>query len=461
MAFNFRPKSEAEVKAKKKPYSLHAGKVFTFIKKQYGETIVLDPNKDFSDIKIPRAVEKRENIKTVKERLSKAKIDISKLRIQFGNGSGSGKMDAAADTPKQENATRFVCEQVIEKGKFPRDSEIEKIYPKYDDEWYETFKMQAYALKKWLRNTKGYEYSRDTGIMPVVEGVAKKCGIGTKDSWNPADIYLVKKSKRRDIEKKLVEIGDRTGEKDGKLDALNEYMRELFVERNLIGISLKKLGNKVSLEETNVGGAKVEEIKLVKDSIRCDLDLDNKGEFNTGEMAFAIVITGKNMQSQQYVNVQIRAFSGGERESTQMDMTGSGAAAKLGKVSSIQAIDPFLRKLNLKRRMGTSIPKVGKFTPEQVQFYEDEQKKLSTYRIDGNKVYFGKKPWSVSFANARQLEVDNNRTASQLSAKLQCFQWIEMLHTMDKAGKLTEFLNVAYYGAKKQYATAGPFLKIS
>src|SRR6056300_96304 len=462
MAFNYRPKSESEIVGKKKPYSIQAGKVFSFIKNHYGQVIVLDPTKDFSDIKIPRAVEKRDNIKSVKEKLTKAKVYLTGLKIQFGNGSGAGGSTInAAETAKQENATRFVCEEVIEKNKFPRDSEIEKIYPQYDDDWYKTFKMQADALKKWLSNSRGYEYSRDKGIMPIVEGVAKKCGIGTKDSWNPADIYLVKKSKRRDIEKKLVEIGDRTGEKDGKLDALNEYMRELFVERNLIGISLKKLGNKVSLEETNVGGAKVEEIKLVKDSIRCDLDLDNKGEFNTGEMAFAIVITGKNMQSQQYVNVQIRAFSGGERESTQMDMTGSGAAAKLGKVSSIQAIDPFLRKLNLKRRMGTSIPKVGKFTPQEIQFYEDEQKKLSTYRIDGNQVYFGKDTWSVSFAKARQLEVDNNRTASKLSAKLQCFQWIEMLHTMDKAGKLTEFLNVAYYGAKKQYATAGPFLKIS
>ena len=53
MAFNFRAKSEAEIKQRKKPYSLQAGKVYSFIRKQYGEIIVLDPNKDFSDIKIP------------------------------------------------------------------------------------------------------------------------------------------------------------------------------------------------------------------------------------------------------------------------------------------------------------------------------------------------------------------------------------------------------------------------
>ena len=32
---------------------------------------------------------------------------------------------------------------------------------------------------------------------------------------------------------------------------------------------------------------------------------------------------------------------------------------------------------------------------------------------------------------------------------------------MQLKGVLNEFLNVAYYGAKKQYASAGPFLKIS
>ncbi len=455
MAFNFRPKSVVEVKARKKPYSLQASKVFDFIKKQYGETIVLDPNKDFSDIKIPRAVEKKDNIKTVKEKLSKEKIDISKLKIQFGNGSGSGKMDAAADTPKQENATRFICESVIEKNKFPRDSEVEKIYPKYDDEWYETFKMQSEALKKWLKGKKGYEYSRDKGAMPIIEKAATNCGVRQKDSWNPADIYIIKKSSRNKILEKITEIGNRKTENEAKLDALNEYMRDLFVKRELVGISLKKLGKSVSLEETNVGGMKTSKISMVKNSLRCDLDIDDRGEFNTGEMAFALNVD-KNV-----VNVQVRAFSGDIRESTQMDMTGVGAAAKLGKVSSRAAIDPFIKKYGLSRRMGSNLPKVGAFTKNDIDFYVKEQAKLKTYSIDGNKVYFGKNSWSKSFEQARELEVDNNRTASQLSAKLQCFKWIQILKSLEDKRQLNNFLNVAYYGAKKQYASAGPFLKIS
>ena len=62
MAFNFRPQSDKQIIAQKKKYSSEAVNVFNFIKKNYGATIVLDPMKDFSDIKIPRKVEKKNNI---------------------------------------------------------------------------------------------------------------------------------------------------------------------------------------------------------------------------------------------------------------------------------------------------------------------------------------------------------------------------------------------------------------
>jgi len=456
MAFNFRPKTSNDITGKNKPYSIQAAAVFAFVQKEYGTTIVLDPTKDFSDIKIPRIVEQTDNIKRVKEKLAKV-ANLQKLKIAFGNGSGEGGSSInAAETAKQENATRFVCEQFIEKGKMPPGNAIEKIYPKYDDGWAQTFQMQAEALKGFLKGKTGYEYSRDQGIMPFVEKIAiEKCGVRTKDSWNPADIYIVKKSQKDKIQKKIKSIGDMSGSKEAKLDSLNEYMRSEFISRNLIGISLKKLGKGVKLEETNVKGNKVEKIEMVKNSLRCDLDLNTKGEFNTGELAFQIKV------DKALVNVQVRAFSGGVRESTQMDMTGSGAAAKLGKVSSREAIDPYLAKNQLKRRMGTDIPKVGAFTKATINEYLAEQQKLSRYRIAGMVTNFGKVKWETSFKKARELEISNNRTASQLSSKLQCFQWVNILYQLDRKKKLNEFLNVLYYGAKKQYATAGPFLKIS
>ena len=56
----------------------------------------------------------------------------------------------------------------------------------------------------------------------------------------------------------------------------------------MVGISLKKLGKSVKLEETNVKGSKLEKITLVENSFDCNLSLDKKGEFTTGELSFSL-----------------------------------------------------------------------------------------------------------------------------------------------------------------------------
>ena len=194
MAYNFRPKNSKEISAKRKTYSTDAVFVFEYIKENFSETIILDPNTDFKNIKIPRVIEKKTGIAQLKRDMAKIQ-SIQSLNITFGNGSGKGGSTInAAETAKQENATRFVCEHFIEKNKMPAAADIAKIYPDYDDQWHETFNMQASALKKWLKSQRGYLYSRDDGIMPFLENIAiTKCGVATKDSWNPADIWLIKK----------------------------------------------------------------------------------------------------------------------------------------------------------------------------------------------------------------------------------------------------------------------------
>jgi len=463
MAFNFRPKTTDDIINAGKAFSLQAASIYAFIKKKYNTTIILDPTKDFSQIKIPRIVENQINIKNLKDKIDEI-VNAKKLSIAFGNGSGpaTGGTDAV-ETAKQENCTRLACEKFIENGKMPTGIEFQKIYEGYDDEWAETFKLQAESLKKYLANNKGYQYSRDNGIMPMIVTFAKeKCGVSQMNNWSPADIYIVKKTEIPKIKKKLEEISKIPGDPAVRLDSLNGYMVDKFKTKKLIGISLKKItGKTAKLEATNIGGDRVDKISLVKNSFKCDLDIGTKGEFNTGELAFAITVDGSDgFRLPSVVNVQIRAFSGGVRESTQMDMTGSGAAAKLGKVSSQKAIDPYLGKIGLKRRMGANIPKVGKFTTREIKDYIEEQKQLAKVQINGSKIYFGKVNWVESFSKARQQELLNNRTASQLSSKLQCFQWIKIFDTIAKKGKFDEFLSVLYYGAKKQYDSAGPFLKI-
>jgi hypothetical protein len=459
MAYNFRPKSVQEITSKRKLFGDQASLIYEFVKKNYGETIILDPTTNLNKIKVPRSVQEQVNITELKRKIEKSNISLKGIEISFGNGSGKangGGMDAV-ETAKQENATRLYCETFVQTSKFPTAAQLKKVYENADDEWIDTFERQAKAIDSYLK-TKGYSFSRDQGIMPFVEDVAlKKCGVRTKDSWNPADIYCVRKTKEDKIKKDIAAIGVAEIEPAARLDLLNDYMRQSFVKQDLIGISLKKLGKRsVSVEETNVVKKKpLSDIAIIKDSISLNLDLNTQGEFVTGELAFKLQI------KDSVVNVQIRAFSGGVRESTQMDMTGSGEAAKLGKVSAQQAIDPFLNTYNLKRRMGTDIPKVGQFTKADIKKYVDEQKALQNITIGGSKISFGKQNWQKTLTQAIQLEQNNNRTASQLSAKLQCFQWLTIFKEIEKKRKLKDFLVALYYGAKKEYDSAGPFLKVS
>lgn len=456
--FDYRPKNEKEILQKKKKYSAEVAAVFSFMQKNYNEDVILDRNSDFRVIKIPRSVEKKENIVNLKRKILSV-TNATSLKISFGNGSGvGGSKGNAAETAKQENATRLFCESYVSFNKLPKHDEIAKVYSTYDDDWYETFCKQAKAIKLYLKGT-GFAFSRDdpSGMMHLVEKIAMtKCGVSTKDNWNPADIYATKKSKQSEIKKQIQHIGNMKLSPRAKLDALNEYMRECFVKHDLIGISLKKIkkGSNVRLEETNViKKTPISNISFTG-NIKLDLDLKSNGEFKTGEMKFQLRVKGN------VVDVQIRAFSGGERETTQMDMTEAGAAAKLGKVSSREAIDPYINQFGLKRRMASQIPKVGKWTESDVEKYIAEFKSIRSTKIGGRSINFGSNDWESTLRSAIEIEVENPRTASQLCSKLQCFHWIKIFSKF-RGKQLDDFISTLYYGAKKQYSTAGPFLKMS
>ena len=459
MAFNYRPQTAREIISKKKANSVVAAQIFEAVKDEYGEGIILDLTGTFNKIKVPRVVGDKVNINQLKTFLTKTKkIDLTGVEISLGNGSGGGTGTSAVETAQQENATRLYCEVYMTTKKFPTAAAVEKIYPKVDDEWFATFEAQAVAIAKWIGGN-DYEFSRDEGIMPHVENIAlKKCGVSTKDSWNPADIYAVKKSKKEEIKRELTAIGEMKMELRAKLDELNAYMRSKIATKELIGISLKKLskGKVNTVELTNAAKKEpLKDISIIPGSVNLNLDLKQNNEFETGEMSFAISVGGSN------VAVQIRAFSGGVRETTQMDMTGKGAAAKLGKVSSREAIDPYLQANGLVRRKGTELPAVGAWTERDIKKFVDEWKSIKSVKIGTESIKWGKNDWETTLRKAIMAEQDSTRTASQLSAKLQCFQWVQIFDAINKKGKLKEFLTTLYQGAKKEYESAGPFLKVA
>ena len=189
---------------------------------------------------------------------------------------------SAVETAKQENGSKMFMESVIENRKTPTFGDMKKVYDGYDSSWKNIYEKQTKALQKFLGIRKGYIYSRDKGIMPMIEGIAKnECGVSVKDRWNPMDIVLVKKSMKDVVEGTIKEITTIDGmSKDAKLELLNAYMRETLNDKVLIGVSLKaiKENKKVATQElANMAkGSARTTIEYDPGSLKCTLTLGMK-----------------------------------------------------------------------------------------------------------------------------------------------------------------------------------------
>ena len=368
----------------------------------------------------------------------------------------------AIETAKQENGSRVYFELIIEKNKDPEkdfaelSKAVKKVYPNVNNDWMESYAKQAVALKKYIGREKGYEYSRDDGFMPWIEGVAKsKCGVSVKDRWDPADIYMVKARKRAEIQKKITSLTSGS-DKDANLFALNDYMRVCMANLDMLPVSLKaikKSTQSAKAEPANAGGkGKSLDIKVVPGSVKCLLDFGHKNdnEFDTGEFAFDFKV------GEEEIHGQARNFQYSvARNLVQTDLTpkGRSGGAKLGKVSS-EALDSFLRKANLPRPASASkdpnIDPPGKWTKENIKYWIEYIKGLQKYKVAGRpidlgglKVKMGNKettgPEEV-IKNAIIAEEKTRSSAGRFSSKLIGLRWAYTWVLIEIKGMMDEWL---------------------
>jgi len=375
----------------------------------------------------------------------------------------------AKETQKQENGSRFVFENFIENGKMPSINEIEKaVYPDMPAKWYTTYELQAKALKNYLKTEKGYNYSRDIGIMPFIEKLASRnMGVTTKDRWNPMDIVIVKRNFEKDIRDKITSISNEKIDKQARLVKLNSYMKELLIEKKLIGISLKEIKkgvDKAIVEESNISSSKsAHNFKLKRNSLKCRLDMDRKGLFDTGELAMDFIV-----DNESEIHVQARSFRYSIPNTVvQTDLTPKGrqSGAKLGKAST-QALDQFLKGMKLQRPESPTNHKMidvkGEFTETQLKYWDNLYNKIKNISIGGSKIDFGNNRERLSILIQRAC--DNKKSPNvlgRLTSKLVALEWAYIYCEISKAHKFEQWLSCLYYGAKKEFSdTNGPFIKI-
>ena len=388
---------------------------------------------------------------------------------------------SAIETAKQENGSRFYLENVIEKNREPSYTEMTKIYDGYNQSWRRTYRKQAEAVKNYIGSQKGYEYSRDKGIMPFIEDIAKtNCGVSVKDRWNPMDIVMIKKNMKNTVEGTIRELTNMDGmSSDANLTLLNAYMREVLEDKILIGISLKAIKeNKktASVELANMKSDISSRVKIdyINNSLKLNLTLGKKKNylFDTGELGFDL-----KTESGAEIHGQSRNFQYSKaRNVIQTDLTpkGKDAGAKLGKVSSI-ALDKFLGDVGLERPPSASkhfrIPSVGDWEDKHKQYWIDLYDELnrSSFSIDFSEVavYENRKKIGEGFEEVLDKSIEyetenkDRSSAGRFSSKLIGMEWAKIWSQIYKKGKMEEWCRVLYYGAKKEFSSKnGPFMKI-
>ena len=148
-----------------------------------------------------------------------------------------------------------------------KKSGLQDIFPKLRqlDSWWNNFTLQFNQMTKTDKfpNSKYdvYLYDEPGNFMGyVTELVTKQIKfVGQKDTWNPADIWLLKTGAKKafavEVDKILEKIagGSYADDRTEPIREVNKLLRSAYKTRNIVGISLKKSdGKKLLYDEFNM-----------------------------------------------------------------------------------------------------------------------------------------------------------------------------------------------------------------
>ena len=202
---------------------------------------------------------------------------------------GTGSLSSALQTKLQEKGSAYIFDLAINKNrvynkwihiKTKNNGEayegLKKIWKDdgglddVEDTWIINFFKQHKELLPEVGSTKFTDVQRDGGFMDFIEDfVIKNYGKlinSKKDNWNPADIWLI-----REESKIIQQIKDACGGKktstasaEIQLSQLNAIMRQLWKQKFLMGISLKKIdGAKATFKKVNVSTKFLERVTQI------------------------------------------------------------------------------------------------------------------------------------------------------------------------------------------------------
>ena len=416
-------------------------------------------------------------------------------------------VSAATMTRMQELGSAWVFKRAIQDNKTWKDwedikkdpqtfDEIKKIWRTVgkvdwtpgDDEWLDNFYKQQKLLIRKIGKPAFTEFSRDGGPKPayilpgqnsgetfmdwVSDMVKDKFQIAKKDNWNPADIWLIQDEKK--WKKKISDAMDspiktrRKGAVEANLIQFNNIFRALFRSKQIVGISLKKVGGEASWKEVNVSGKffkKLESIEMKYMGARCktgtkriDAAQEAKGRGTSGlataETQDTVIMIKDNGTN---YTVQIKALAGSKFDNLKFEPTEKGkGAARMGKATREYVVD-LMEVYGILRQWPENWQDYPRnktqFTPQLQKQYEDMLREMKADGVD-----IGDLTPLEGVINLRETLGEANQ-AWVANSKLMQIKWLYAFLTLSTKNR-NKFCTDLIFLAEKAGRRYGPYGKI-
>jgi len=321
-------------------------------------------------------------------------------------------------------------------------------------DWLLTFQYTRPAVNKIVGSLNNFDIIHDatdkSDFTNTITLFLRKAKL-SKDSWNPADIYIINKLARNKVTDDLKKIVKTYEIKDGLVNIFNDKLYKLYEKKILYPISLKQLiTEKASVDYNNIPGkTKVSDYNIKIEKFNCNLTAEGK---EIGLFTFKNVDTGKQ------ILLQVRGFphSYGVAQ-TEITSDGTLTGGRLGKIST-SIIDNVLAQYKDARI--DSIKYFG--TPKPFENF-DETKIKETYNmyetvIKNSKVFTERFLKYKDYVKLIQTSKSNIEIAKNMCMKI---QGLKIMHFFVKNEKnLSAIMNKMINGAKKISDSNGFFIKI-
>jgi len=325
------------------------------------------------------------------------------------------------------------------------------------ERWKNTFEKTKIAVNSVLMNDISlYDIIHDgTDTSPFSKVITKFVSGKAKDSWNPADIFIISKSRRKDITKELNDIVDAGLKRDVEVSSFNSAIYKFYKEGLLYPISLKQvIAKNASISFNNIPNAKTS-VKYDDISIKkFNLDMS----MNTKEIGLFVF---QNLVTEKDINMQVRGFPHGYTTAqTEITNDGSVTGGRLGKVST-KVIDAIMAEYNSYR-----IKSIGYFGRKPKYFSNIEKTQIADIVKWYNKCKkYSKVVEVVPISNPRKYFTDlvevakvDLETAEILAIKIQGLKQMEFF--VSNVKNIKTIMNNMINGAKKISKDNGFFIKI-